>query len=85
MTNVFNGLTDEGAAMTNVFDGLTDEQEFIVQALRRLMQPVLNENGEDPKLLPFLYHGAPENVCTQSKALPSSGRISQLANGLCAP
>ena len=55
MTNVFNGLTDEGAAMTNVFDGLTDEQEFIVQALRRLMQPLLNE--KIPSCCPFSIMG----------------------------
>ena len=55
MTNVFNGLTDEGAAMTNVFDGLTDEQEFIVQALRRLMQPLLNE--KIPSCCPFSITG----------------------------
>ena len=37
--------------MTNVFNGLTDEQEFIVKALRLLMQPLLNEKV--PGCCPF--------------------------------
>ena len=41
--------------MTNVFNGLTDEQQFIVKALRLLMQPLLNEKV--PGCCPFSITG----------------------------
>ena len=41
--------------MTNVFNGLTDEQEFIVKALRQLMQPLFNEKV--PSCCPFSITG----------------------------
>ena len=41
--------------MTNVFNGLTNEQQFIVKALRLLMQPLLNEKV--PGCCPFSIVG----------------------------
>ena len=54
--------------MTNVFNGLTDEQEFIVKALRLLMQPLLNEKV--PGCCPFSITGL-KKMCSYNPKLYS--------------